>query len=1839
VVTISGFSPAHLSRIAEFQLPVSISLTVSFFARSKRVANMLRHFLLVGATAALGGVALSAQMPATFPGSTVVGAASLPMSVSLTVVRGGSAVAPQALTQGQAAADFAVAAGGTCAAGTAYTVGQICTIDVIFQPKYPGMRTGVAVLKGTDGSVIASTLLAATGKGGLAVLAPGRIDTVAGTIAWLYAGDGGAATSAPIFLPTGVVVDAAGNLYLSDSANNRLRRVDAKTGAISTFAGNGSPGYTGDNGPATLAMISAPAGLAMDGAGDLYFVDNGNHAVRRVDAFSGVITTVAGVGIQGYSGDLGPATAARLSLPEGIALDVQGDLYIADTGNNVVREVDATTGTIHTVAGTGVSGYNGDAKLATVATLGSPWNISFGLDGSLYIADLNNGRVRKVNAAGIISTVAGSGAHTFNGDGGQATSAALNSPAAVVFDPAGNFYIADSANNRVREVNGVTGVINTITGNGNEGFGGDTGPANMASLYGPYALFFDKGGNLFVADMFHNRVRRISATTIALAYDTIRVGKISPPLSEGLQNDGNANLTFAAPVFNNAALDAGTTTCSVGVAIATDVSCVLGVEFAPTVVGNLVQGSMTVNSDAGNSPNVISVSGQVLTVEPTTVALTSSLNPSLLGSAVTFIATVSSADATASGPVTFVDGSTTLCANVAINASLTASCSVSTLALGQHSITANYAGDANNASSSTPVLVQTVLQTPVLTLAVAPNPAVVTANVTLTLTASAATGTPTGAITFYDGTTLIGTSNLSGGGVATFSTTTLNAATHSLSAKYAGDAADASGTSNVVSEVILQATTLTMLGSSNASAPVGSAVTFTANVSSTNGPVPTGTAQFMDGSTVLGSGTLDVNGATTLVVSALTPGAHNIVVTYSGDASDATSTSAALVETVQQLGTTTLLISDANPANAGATIHLTATVSMAAGATADGAITGVVTFTEGATVLGTGAVNASGIAALSVGTLPVGPHSIVAIFAGNTNYAGSTSAVLNEVIQQTVTTTTVSTGAPGSLSGQTVTLTATVTSTTGIPAGTVNFLADGVSIGQGTLNAQGVAMISVSTLTVGNHTITGVYAGSGSYSTSTSTPLVETVALAVTTLTLAGPSRAVDAATTATFTVTLTSTGVAPTGIILLHDGSAVIGAQNISAVGTYSFTTSSLSIGTHTLNATYAGDANNAASVSNSITAVVQQAATSTLLQSSRNPQIVGQAVTLTAVVTSTSPNSTGSITFLDGGISLGSAVLNASGSATFTTSALTVGAHTLTAVYAGDTDHVGSTSVALSEQIVQSSQIALGSNVNPSASGANVVFTAKVTGATSATPSGSVTFLDGAALLGSAVLDASGTASVSSAALSVGTHTVTAGYAGDQNFAKVTSAPLVQTIQNSSTQVALTASANPATYGTPLAFTAAITTNGGIATGNVTFTDSGMLIGSAVVNGSGVAVLTLSTLAPGAHNVVANYAGDSKASASVSTPMTISVKQVTAVAIASSANPSQTLSAITLNVTVTNNGVTTPGGTATLTDGGTQLGVVTLDASGRGSITVPSLSAATHSIQASYSGDGSNFTSTSAAISQSVTLRSTVTAVTATSSDPTDTAKVTLISVVRWTGGTAPTGTITFKNGSTVVGSVPVDATGVATITIEVQLGTESVVASYSGDGAYAASDSLATAITSGAATQFTMELSPKTMTVVSKEHGVVSLIIGSVNGFTDNMQFGCLGLPYAATCTFSKTQTTLAANGTATVQLTIDTGNPLGAGAAVSSVRSASSNVLMCFLPGALLTGFMMWRKRRRMPMLATLLMLCAMVATLSSTGCAGLTTQGTPPGTYSFQVTAYGQGTGASESQVMTLTVTK
>jgi sugar lactone lactonase YvrE len=303
-----------------------------------------------------------------------------------------------------------------------------------------------------------------------------------------------------------VSLDAAGNLYIGDAGNFRIRKVPPN-GSLQTLVGNGKEGYSGDGGPATSAEISNPAGMAVDSAGNLYFADFVANVVRKV-APNGTISTVAGNGSPASSGDGGPAVNATLNGPFDVALDAAGNLYIADYFNCEIRKV-IPAGTISTVAGIGVCGYSGDGGPATSAQLRGPVAVIVDAAGNLYISDHYNYRVRKVLADGIIITVAGSGNLGYSGDGGSAAGAALSQPFGLALDTAGNLHIADFDNNRVRVVNS-QGIITTEAGNGRSGFAGDGGSATSASLNGPVGIAVDPSGNLYIGDSGNNRIRKVT---------------------------------------------------------------------------------------------------------------------------------------------------------------------------------------------------------------------------------------------------------------------------------------------------------------------------------------------------------------------------------------------------------------------------------------------------------------------------------------------------------------------------------------------------------------------------------------------------------------------------------------------------------------------------------------------------------------------------------------------------------------------------------------------------------------------------------------------------------------------------------------------------------------------------------------------------------------------------------------------------------------------------------------------------------------------------------------------------------------------------------------------------------------------------------------------------------------------------------------------------------------------------------------------------------------------------------------------------------------------------------
>jgi len=377
-----------------------------------------------------------------------------------------------------------------------------------------------------------------------------------------YSGDGQMATNAELNAPQLVTVDATGNLFIGDQDNNRIRKVGTN-GMITTVAGNGTPGYSGNGGAATNARLYWPIGAAVDSTGNLFVADFGNNVIRKVGT-NGIITTVAGNGTQGYSGDGGAATNAELYWPCGIAVDAADNLFIGDEGNNRIRMV-SVAGIITTVAGNGTAGYIGDGSAATSAELHYPYAVAVDTIGNLYIGDYFNNVVRKVETNGIITTVAGNGGYGYSGDGGAAINAGLDGTLGVALDATGNLYIGDEGNNRIREVS-VAGIITTVAGNGTAGYIGDGGAATNAELNDPDGVAVDTSGNLFVADSGNNVIRKVVTQGPSLVLNNVGFGNagsydvvVSGPYGSVTSSVVNVTVTISPLIMSSPQVTASKT--------------------------------------------------------------------------------------------------------------------------------------------------------------------------------------------------------------------------------------------------------------------------------------------------------------------------------------------------------------------------------------------------------------------------------------------------------------------------------------------------------------------------------------------------------------------------------------------------------------------------------------------------------------------------------------------------------------------------------------------------------------------------------------------------------------------------------------------------------------------------------------------------------------------------------------------------------------------------------------------------------------------------------------------------------------------------------------------------------------------------------------------------------------------------------------------------------------------------------------------------------------------------------------------------------------------------------
>lgn len=641
---------------------------------------------------------------------------------------------------------------------------------------------------------------------------------------------------------------------------------------VQTVAGTGAEGFSGDSGPATSAKIASPTAIVADAAGNLYFADRDNHCVRKIDT-AGKIITVAGSGMEGYGGDGGSATSALLDSPTGVALDSVGNLFIADTNNHRIRKV--SSGVITTYAGTGVGSFCGDGGPPAAACLFSPRGIAIDSSGGLYIADSGNNRVRFISG-GIITTVAGTAFQGNAGDGGPAASAALDVPSGVMIDASGTLYIADSSNERIRVVSG--GVIAAFAGTSTEGYSGDGGPATAAQMAFPESIREDVFGRFLIADTSNNVIRQVASGIIATVAGVDLEG---PAL-------GNSP---AAAVFD-------TPTDTVPIITGFYVTDTNNQRIRRVDYSSLDFGNIPVGSTSAAKPITLSNSGTANVIISA---------DQLTGSAFHI---VSGGSCPATFPFT-ITPSTSCIINVVFSPTATIT----------------YA-EKNILTDNAPGSPQTVIATGVgvlnpTTLALSAQPAApvygdaITVSARISETASVSVPLPTGQIAFTDAGTPLGTQVVAQKS-AEESQSLLPAGTHAISASYGGDSLYSSSAANL-SLGVAKATPTILLVSKPAPVVDGEPAVLTASVQF-SASVPTGSVEFLDGTTVLGTVPLDASGLAVLNISGLGAGSHSLDARYSGDSNFKSVTSADLG---QGGGSFTLKASSASANGTSETVTLT----------------------------------------------------------------------------------------------------------------------------------------------------------------------------------------------------------------------------------------------------------------------------------------------------------------------------------------------------------------------------------------------------------------------------------------------------------------------------------------------------------------------------------------------------------------------------------------------------------------------------------------------------------------------------------------------------------------------------------------------------------------------------------------------------------------------------------------------------------------------------------------------------------------------------------------------------
>ncbi len=774
---------------------------------------------------------------------------------------------------------------------------------------------------------------------------------------------------------------------------------------------------------------------------------------------------------------------------------------------------------------------------------------------------------------------------------------------------------------------------------------------------------------------------------------------------------------------------------------------------------------------------------------------------------------------------------------------------------------------------------------------------------------------------------------------------------------------------------------------------------------------------------------------------------------------------------------TLALTSSVNPSAVFQSVTLTATVKPEF--PGSGTRSGSVIFADGSKTLGTASINSSGSGSLTTTFTGAGSHSLVAVFGGNSSFVGGSSATLTQAVTKAVPTVSLASSVDPSAFGQLVGLTVTVSTVgAGAPAtGRVNLVSGGSVILNGVLDNTGRIVLNTSSLPIGANVITAQYAGDVNYTAANSLPLTQTVNKSATTTSITevpNPSVFGQAVViSATVTASGGGSGV-PSGTVSFSDGGDPLGTVPLDGNGKASITANSFAVGAHIITAAYSGDSNFLASSSDASPQTVNRSSTTTALSGGPNPSVFGQAVVFAATVAASGSGSgvpSGSVSFSDGGNSIGSATLDTTGKAAITVSSLVAGSHNISVSYHGDINFLASS--AAGSQTVNKSPTAttLAVNPNPSVFGQGVALNAVVTssGAGSGTPSGTVSFTDNGALMGTAVLDKAGKATFTVASLGVGSHNMAANYGGDANFISSSASGaggVTQVVNQSSTLATLASSADPSVFGQTITLTITVAASGGgsgIPTGTATLSDGATFLGSVTLDSTGKATLAFSSLAVGDHSLTASYSGSVNYLASSSTRILQTVnKNTVAITIVSSPNPSTFGQGIAFTAQVAPAqpggalGTAVPTGTLSLTDGGVVLAAGPLNGSGKLTITTSALAVGAHNLLATYTGDANFVEGSSSPYTHTVGKAQTATSLISSMNPTTNFSPFTLTATVTSAPG-VPSGSVTFLDGTQAIGSSIVDNGGNAALrVVNLPAGVHNLNALYNGDANFSGSQS---------------------------------------------------------------------------------------------------------------------------------------------------------------------------------------